>query len=78
MFKFIIGFFLFILIIIFSIGITGIGLLSRLFGSKKRNQSSQQNYRQQNHVDFERKEKIFDKSEGEYVDFEEIDEDVEK
>lgn len=76
----IIGFILIFILFIFIFGITLIAAIVRgLFGRHKRNNYTQGTYHQQqtdeDHIDgYPKRKKIFDDEEGEYVDFEEVEE----
>lgn len=75
------GFFFFIIIMILVIGLSIVGAVLRFFfgfGRKSNSYSSERSGREdfsQEEESHSTKKKIFDKDDGEYVDFEEIKED---
>ncbi len=75
MFRILIGILFFFLMLLLSLGALGVGLLRRLFGGSKRDSgfSSRSKGPTLSHPARKKREKIFDDSDGEYIDFEEID-----
>ena len=72
------NFLFFIIIFVLVIGLiiisTVLGFLRSIFNLGKRNNSATQEHQSQDFEQPTAKSKIFDKKEGEYVDFEEIEE----
>lgn len=74
MFRILFGILFFFLILIFLMGALGLGMLRRLFGGGRRKRQFEKKKPDISYTKPQRREKIFDKSDGEYIDFEEIDE----